>query len=149
MRVLIQRVERASVRVDDVVVGAIDRGYLLLVGIQSGDTQQQVDRAVQKLTRLRLFEDDNGKTNLTLSQVNGAALVVSQFTLAANLAKGNRPSFDTAAAPNDAQTLYAALVQGLKKQDIPVETGRFGADMKVELVNDGPATYTLEIPPND
>ena len=99
--------------------------------------------------KLRLFEDDNGKTNLNLLQVAGQALVVSQFTLAASLKRGNRPSFDAAAPPQLAEALYLDLVQGLKNQGVAVETGRFGADMKVELVNDGPATYTLEIPSDD
>lgn len=149
MRVLIQRVERASVRVSGEVVGTIAQGYLLLVGVQAGDTSAQVARCVGKLTKLRLFEDEHGKTNLTLSQIGGSALVVSQFTLAANLKKGNRPSFDSAAPPAIAEQLYLELAQGLEKQGIRVETGRFGADMKVELVNDGPATYSLEIPPDE
>lgn len=148
MRVLIQRVERACVRVDDVEVGAIGLGYLLLVGVQIGDSQAQVDQAVRKLLNLRLFQDVQGKTNLNITQAGGAALVVSQFTLAANLKNSNRPSFDSAAPANLAQALYQSLADGLKNQGLTVETGRFGADMKVELVNDGPATYTLEIPPN-
>lgn len=149
MRILIQRVERASVRVDGELVGSIAQGYLLLVGVQKGDGQPQLDASLSKLSKLRLFEDENGKTNLTLTQVGGSALVVSQFTLAASLKKGNRPSFDSAAAPETARSLYLGLIDGLKKQGIPVESGRFGADMKVELVNDGPATYSLEIPPDD
>ena len=149
MRVLIQRVLRASVRVDNEVVGSIGQGYLLLVGVEKGDGPAQVEQAVAKLIKLRLFEDDNGKTNLNLLQVAGQALVVSQFTLAASLKRGNRPSFDAAAAPQLAEALYLDLVQGLKNQGVAVETGRFGADMKVELVNDGPATYTLEIPSDD
>ena len=149
MRVLIQRVERASVRVDGELIGSIAQGYLLLVGVQKGDGQPQLDASLSKLSKLRLFEDENGKTNLTLAQVGGSALVVSQFTLAASLKKGNRPSFDSAASPETARSLYLGLIDGLKKQGIPVESGRFGADMKVELVNDGPATYSLEIPPDD
>ncbi len=149
MRILIQRVERANVRVDGELVGSIAQGYLLLVGVQKGDGQQQLDASLSKLSKLRLFEDESGKTNLTLAQVGGSALVVSQFTLAASLKKGNRPSFDSAAAPEAARSLYLELIEGLKKQGIPVESGRFGADMKVELVNDGPATYSLEIPPDD
>lgn len=149
MRVLIQRVLRASVQVDNEVVGSIGQGYLLLVGVEQGDSATQVEQAVAKLIKLRLFEDDNGKTNLNLLQVAGQALVVSQFTLAASLKRGNRPSFDAAAPPQLAEALYLDLVQGLKNQGVAVETGRFGADMKVELVNDGPATYTLEISPDD
>ena len=116
MRVLIQRVERACVRVDDVEVGAIGLGYLLLVGVQIGDSQAQVDQAVRKLLNLRLFQDAQGKTNLNISQAGGAALVVSQFTLAANLKNGNRPSFDSAAPANLAQALYQSLADGLKNQ---------------------------------
>ena len=149
MRVLIQRVLRASVRVGNEVVGSIGQGHLLFVGVEKGDGPTQVEQAVAKLIKLRLFEDDNGKTNLNLLQVAGQALVVSQFTLAASLKRGNRPSFDAAAAPQLAEALYLDLVQGLKNQGVAVETGRFGADMKVELVNDGPATYTLEILSDD
>lgn len=134
---------------DNEVVGSIGQGYLLLVGVEQGDSATQVEQAVAKLIKLRLFEDDNGKTNLNLLQVAGQALVVSQFTLAASLKRGNRPSFDAAAPPQLAEALYLDLVQGLKNQGVAVETGRFGADMKVELVNDGPATYTLEISPDD
>ena len=139
MRVLIQRVLRASVHVDNEVVGSIGQGYLLLVGVEKGDGATQVEQAVAKLIKLRLFEDDNGKTNLNLLQVGGQALVVSQFTLAASLKRGNRPGFDAAAPPQ----LVTLLRPGSgSKQGVVVETGRFGADMKVELVNDGPATYT-------
>lgn len=149
MRILIQRVERACVRVADQEIASIGAGYLLLLGIQRGDEIDQVDKAVAKLLKLRLFEDEAGKTNLNLAQVGGSILLVSQFTLAANLSHGNRPSFDSAAAPQVAESLYLAMADGLKKNGITVETGRFGADMKVELVNDGPATYSLEIPPNE
>ena len=148
MRVLIQRVLRASVQVDNEVAGSIGQGYLLLVGVEKGDGATQVEQAVAKLIKLRLFEDDNGKTNLNLLQVGGQALVVSQFTLAASLKRGNRPSFDAAAPPQLAEALLRPG-SGSKNQGVVVETGRFGADMKVELVNDGPATYTLEIPSDD
>ena len=143
MKLLVQCVDQASVVVEGAVVGQIDRGALIFIGVERDDTADTCDRMVQKMSKLRVFSDSEGKTNLSLAGIGGSALVVSQFTLAANLKKGNRPSFDTAAAPDVAESLYLRFVEGLRQTGIPVETGRFRADMKVQLINDGPSTYGL------
>jgi D-aminoacyl-tRNA deacylase len=147
MRLVLQRVARASVRVGDEEVAAIGRGLLVLVGVERGDTRAQVAAAARKLGGLRLFEDGQGKMNLDLTAAGGAVLLVSQFTLAGSLARGRRPSFDGAAPPEAAEPLVAALASALAEQGVPVATGRFRAHMAVELVNDGPVTFVLEIPP--
>ena len=147
MRALVQCVERACVRVDGEVVGAIDAGALVFVGVVQGDTEAASAALADKFSKLRVFADDAGKTNRSIRDVGGSVLVVSQFTLAARLDKGNRPSFDKAAAPNTAEHLYEHFAQALRDTGLTVETGRFRADMKVELVNDGPATYWLDMPP--
>ena len=147
MRLVLQRVARAAVRVGGEQVGAIGRGVLVLAGVERGDGPEQVAAAVRKLAGLRLFEDAEGKMNLATAEVGGAFLVVSQFTLAGSLARGRRPSFDGAAAPADAEPLVEALVAGLLAEGLPVATGRFRAHMEVELVNDGPVTFVLEVPP--
>lgn len=144
MRVVLQRVSSASVRVEGEVVGEIGRGFLVLVGIERGDGPAQVEAAAGKLAGLRVFEDDAGKMNLDLAAVGGAFLVVSQFTLAGSVAKGRRPSFDRAAPPAEAEPLVDALVAGLRGRGFRVETGRFRAHMEVALVNDGPVTLIAD-----
>ena len=144
MRALIQCVTNAHVDVDGETIGEIGHGMLILLGVGLDDTEAQVEKLWSKISRLRIFEDENGKTNLSLSDVGGSVLVVSQFTLYANCKKGNRPSFTDAARPEEANRLYEAFVARARK-DIPrVETGRFGAMMQVSLVNDGPFTVWLD-----
>ncbi len=145
MRLILQRVKSASVRVAGETVGAIDRGILVLVGVETWDGLPQVAAAVEKLSGVRLFDDEAGKMNLELQSVGGAFLVVSQFTLAGSLARGRRPSFDGAAPPEAARPLVEALAAGLRERGHRVETGRFRAAMEVELINDGPVTFLLEV----
>ena len=144
MRLLLQRVSRAEVRVGGRVTGRINQGYLLLVGLTHSDTASQLEWMAEKIAGLRLFADADGKMNLGLSDVGGAVLVVSQFTLYGNSAKGRRPSFVDAARPEIAKPLYDRFVALLRERALPVETGEFGAMMEVELVNDGPVTLWLE-----
>lgn len=144
MRFVIQRVTHASVSVDSEVTGQIGKGFLVLIGVGQGDTGAEADRLIKKMTGLRIFEDESGKTNLSLSDVGGALLLVSQFTLYANCKKGNRPSFTEAALPALAEELYEYIIAECKKKVPVVETGRFGAEMKVELCNDGPFTIILD-----
>lgn len=144
MRFVIQRVTHASVSVDSEVTGQIGKGFLVLIGVGQGDTRAEADRLIKKMTGLRIFEDEAGKTNLSLSDVGGALLLVSQFTLYANCKKGNRPSFTEAALPALAEELYEYIIAECKKKVPVVETGRFGAEMKVELCNDGPFTIILD-----
>ena len=145
MRVIVQRTSGAEVRVDGVTVGKIGRGFMCLVGFTHGDSKSDVDRVAKKLASLRIFEDDQGKMNLALSDVNGALLSVSQFTLYADCRKGNRPSFIGAARPEQAENLYEYFNQTLRERyGLQVQTGRFGADMKVDFVNDGPVTIILD-----
>lgn len=144
MKAVIQRVLSASVRVDGTVVGSIGRGYLVLLGVMQGDTKAEADRILKKMIGLRIFPDENGKINLSLSDVGGELLVVSQFTLCADTRKGNRPSFVNAAPPQAAEELYEYFAAEAAKSVPVVSKGRFGADMKVELVNDGPFTIILE-----
>ena len=144
MRFVIQRVSSASVAVENSVTGAIGKGFLVLIGVSAEDTESIADRMVRKMIGLRIFEDENGKTNLSLSDVAGALLLVSQFTLLADTRKGNRPSFVKAGDPAHANALYE-YIAGKCRECIPkVETGVFGADMKVSLVNDGPFTIVLD-----
>ena len=144
MRAVVQRVREASVAIDGDVVGSIGRGFLVLLGVGHGDDAATVEKLWSKLFRLRIFDDENGKTNLSLSDVDGQLLVVSQFTLYASCKKGNRPSFTNAADPALASNLYEQFVERARI-DVPiVETGRFGADMAVFLVNDGPFTILLD-----
>ena len=144
MRFLIQRVTSAEVSVEEQTIGSIARGYLVLVGISAGDTVEIADRMVQKMLRLRIFADENGKTNLSLDQVQGQLLLVSQFTLYANCRKGNRTSFLDAGDPDEARTLFDHIVE-ICRQSVPVvRTGSFGADMQVRLCNDGPFTIMLD-----
>ena len=144
MRLVIQRVRHASVSVEQKVIGAIGQGYLVLLGIGNGDTEKMADAFAQKLFKLRIFEDENGKTNKSLADVDGQLLMVSQFTLYANCKKGNRPSFTEAGEPHRAEELYEYMVAKAREQVPVVETGVFGAEMEVSLVNDGPFTVILE-----
>ncbi|WP_294441190.1 D-aminoacyl-tRNA deacylase [uncultured Slackia sp.] len=144
MRALIQRVTQASVTVEGEVVGSIGKGYLILLGVGHGDAEAQADKLWSKISKMRIFEDENGKTNLSLADVEGEVLVVSQFTLYANCKKGNRPSFTDAGAPDEANRLYEYFA-GLVCRDLGhVETGSFGAMMEVALVNDGPFTVWMD-----
>ena len=140
-----QRVTRASVEVDGVVVGSIDSGFLLLVGIEPSDTEDDIARAVEKVGHLRVFPDEAGQMNRSLLETEGSALVVSQFTLLGDVHKGRRPSFVGAAPPQQAETMVDRFVDGLRGSGVHVETGVFGASMDVELVNSGPVTILLEI----
>lgn len=144
MRLVLQRVSSASVRVGGEVVSEIGRGLLALVGVERGDGPEQVRAAAEKLAGLRVFEDGAGKMNLDLAAVEGAFLIVSQFTLAGSVAKGRRPSFDGAAPPGEAEPLVDALVSDLRGRGCRVETGRFRAHMEVTLVNDGPVTLIVD-----
>ena len=144
MKFVIQRVARASVEIDEETVGQIGRGLLVLVGVGEEDTEAVADRYLKKLLALRIFEDSQGKTNLSLADVDGQLLLVSQFTLYADCRKGNRPSFIRAGEPQKARRLYEYIIERAREQVPVVETGRFGAEMKVSLVNDGPFTVILE-----
>ncbi|HEY4186305.1 MAG TPA: D-aminoacyl-tRNA deacylase [Polyangia bacterium] len=142
MKTVIQRVSRAEVRVAGEAIASIGRGILAFVGVEKGDDDGDVDVTIRKLAALRMFP---GRTpmDLNLAEANGACLVVSQFTLAASLAKGNRPSFEPAEEPGRAEVLYERVVTGLRQAGLPVATGRFGADMEIDLVNDGPVTFLV------
>lgn len=144
MRVVVQRVKHASVTINGTVNGKINNGFLVLLGVQSTDSEQDVDYLVKKVTNLRIFSDENNKMNLSLKDVNGELLIVSQFTLYANCKEGNRPSFVEAAKPDVAIPLYEYFVSECKKIIPVVETGIFGADMKVDLLNDGPVTIIMD-----
>lgn len=144
MKFLIQRVSHASVTVDGTVIGKINKGFLVLIGVCQNDTIEQANKLVKKMTGLRIFEDVNGKTNLALKDVDGQVLLISQFTLYADCRKGNRPSFINAGNPDHAKELYEYIISECKKVVPVVEQGEFGADMKVELLNDGPFTVMLD-----
>lgn len=144
MRIVLQRVKHASVSVDNEVIGQIQRGYMLLVGFGPDDNEETLDWMVHKVTNLRVFESEPGKMNLGLKDVNGAILSISQFTLYADVKHGNRPGFSQAAKPALASKLYDQFNAKLRATGIPVETGRFGADMQVNLLNDGPVTILYE-----
>ena len=145
MRLLIQRVSKASVRVEGECVGKINKGFLVFLGITHGDTKDNVDYLVNKLYNLRVFEDENEKMNLSIKDINGEILIVSQFTLYADTSHGNRPSFINAAKPEYANELYEKFIKYCKEElDMSVETGSFGADMQITLTNDGPVTIMLE-----
>ena len=144
MRAVIQRVKRATVTVGGEVVGEIGAGWLVLLGVAPDDTQKQVEWLADKIANLRAFEDDAGKMNRSVQDVNGSVLAVSQFTLYGDCRKGRRPSFTGAAPPAIAELLYESFIVALRMFGIPVATGRFGADMLVELANDGPVTFTLD-----
>ena len=144
MRFVIQRVNEASVTVNEEVIGSIQKGYMVLIGISETDTQETADKLVRKMIGLRIFEDENGKTNLSLADVRGSLLLISQFTLYANCKKGNRPSFIEAGNPEKAESLYQYIIEECKKKVSIVETGSFGAEMYVSLVNHGPFTILLD-----
>ena len=144
MKALVQRVSEASVRVDDRLIGAIGPGLLVLLGVEAGDGIGEADLLARKIAALRIFEDDAGKMNRSVREAGGGALVVSQFTLSADLRKGNRPSFIRAAAPEVAEALYGDFCARLEAEGVPVESGRFGAHMAVGLINDGPVTIWLD-----
>ncbi len=144
MKFVIQRVKNAQVDVEEKTVGKIDNGFLVLIGITHTDTKEIADYMIKKLVNLRVFEDENGKMNLSLNDTNGSLLLVSQFTLYADCSGGNRPSFTEAAKPDFANELYEYIIEKCKEKIDKVETGIFGAEMKVDLTNDGPVTIILE-----
>ena len=144
MKILVQKVLNASVTVNKQLVSQINQGFLLFIGVEKGDTQTQADFLAKKIANLRIFEDENNKMNLSIKDVKGEILAVSQFTLAADLSRGNRPGFDSAARPEEAKLLYEYFVAQLQTYNLPVQTGIFQADMKVALTNDGPCTFILE-----
>lgn len=144
MRLVIQRVTYAQVRVEEQIIGEIGTGFLVLVGIEQTDTKEIADKLLKKMLNLRIFPDENGKTNRSLREVNGSVLLVSQFTLYADCRKGNRPSFVHAGEPEQAEELYEYMLKCCRDSGIPTQQGEFGADMKVELLNDGPFTILLD-----
>lgn len=144
MKFVIQRVTESSVTVDNQVIGQIGKGFMVLIGVGQMDTKEIADKMIKKLIGLRIFEDENGKTNLSLSDVNGELLLISQFTLYANCKKGNRPSFIESGAPDKAEELYEYIIAQCREIVPVVEKGSFGADMKVQLTNDGPFTIVLD-----
>lgn len=144
MKIVLQRVQSASVAVGGEIVGEIDKGYLIFIGVADSDSEEDAERLAKKIGSLRIFEDENGKINRSISDVQGSALVVSQFTLYADCKKGNRPSFVNAGSPDYANKMYLYFTNELKKYIPNVQNGVFGADMKVSLLNDGPFTLLLE-----
>lgn len=144
MKFVIQRVLEAAVKVDNTTIGQINKGFLVLIGVSNTDTKEIADKMMRKMIGLRIFEDENGKTNLSLSDVQGSLLLVSQFTLYANCKRGNRPSFTDAGSPDHANAMYEYIIEKCKESVPIVETGSFGADMKVSLINDGPFTIVLD-----
>ena len=144
MRALLQRVSEAEVKVKGQQIGATGAGLLILICAMAGDTQAEADQLINKITKLRIFKDDAGKMNKSIMDIGGSALVVSQFTLAADTKRGNRPGFSNAASPEDGRALYEYFSDGLAQAGVRVETGEFGADMKVSLINDGPVTIWLD-----
>ena len=144
MKLVVQRVKEASVKVNEETVGEIGKGYMVLLGVTHNDTKETADYLVKKLCNLRVFEDENGKMNFNIKQVNGKLLIVSQFTLYGNCKDGNRPSFIEAAKPEYANELYEYFCEKCKENDIEVQKGIFGAHMEVSLINDGPVTIILE-----
>ncbi len=144
MRFVIQRVMNSKVTIDGKIRGQIGKGFMVLIGVGEGDTVETADKMIHKMINLRIFEDENGKTNLGLKDVSGSLLFISQFTLYADCKRGNRPSFVKAGAPDTAKSLYEYIISKCKNEIEVVEQGEFGADMKVELVNDGPFTVLLD-----
>ena len=144
MKIVLQRVKEAKVEVECAVTGQIGQGYLLLLGVSNEDTQEIADKMIEKISRLRIFEDENGKINRSIDQVGGEVLVVSQFTLYADCRKGNRPSFTNAGAPQMAEELYEYMLTRCRELFRNTQSGEFGADMQVSLVNDGPFTLVLD-----
>ena len=144
MRFVIQRVNESSVSVEGKVIGRIDKGFMVLIGVSNSDTKEIADKMIKKLIGLRIFEDENGKTNLDLKSIDGSLLLISQFTLYADCKHGNRPGFINAGAPDMANEMYEYIISECKKSVPNVQTGSFGADMKVSLLNDGPFTIILD-----
>lgn len=144
MKVLIQRVKQASVTINDTLYSSINKGILTLVGIEKEDTIENLKKSVQKIVKLRIFADENDKMNKSLIDINGEMLIVSQFTLCGNCKKGTRPSFDNSAPPQLANELYEKFVEEVSNLGIKTQTGKFGAMMQVELINDGPVTFMIE-----
>ena len=145
MKVLIQRVKRASVTIENELYSSINKGILALVGIEKGDTQDQVEKAAKKIANLRIFPDENDKMNHSLIDIQGEMLIVSQFTLCGDCKKGTRPSFDRSAPPDIANQLYENFVKEIQSYNIKTQTGKFAAMMDVELINDGPVTFMIEM----
>ncbi|MDW5299914.1 MAG: D-aminoacyl-tRNA deacylase [Sedimentibacter sp.] len=144
MRGVVQRVKRASVSVENIIIGHIDNGIMLLLGVEESDEEKDLEYMCDKVVNLRIFEDENGKMNKSLMDVQGSILVISQFTLLGDARKGRRPSFTQAAVPDKAVPMYEKFISNMKKLEIVTESGKFGADMQVELVNDGPVTILLD-----
>ena len=145
MRALIQRVTSASVKVDGEIVGKIGKGFLIFLGVYEEDTEEKIEKLTKKIVNLRIFNDENDKMNLSIKDVKGEILLISQFTLCADTRKGNRPSFISAKNPYEANKIYEKTIESIRNEGIIVEKGIFGADMKVELLNDGPVTILLDI----
>ena len=145
MKALIQRVSSSQVRVDGKLVGSVEKGLLVFLGLEKQDTRSMADKMINKIISYRLFSDQNQKMNLSLQDINGEILVISQFTLAADTKNGSRAGFSTAMPPDDAESLYDYFVENTRSSGLKVETGIFGADMKVSLVNDGPVTFLLQV----
>lgn len=144
MRAVVQRVTKSSVSVDEKIIGSVGKGMMLLLGVESGDTEKDVDYMVDKVINLRIFEDENEVMNLSLLDVKGEMLAVSQFTLLGDCRKGRRPSYKNAARPDDANALYEAFVEKCRAKDVKVETGKFQAEMLVDIANDGPVTLLID-----
>ena len=145
MRALIQRVTSASVKVDGEIVGKIGKGFLIFLGVYEEDTEEKIEKLTKKIVNLRIFNDENDKMNLSIKEVKGEILLISQFTLCADTRKGNRPSFVSAKNPKDANVIHEKTIESIRNEGIIVEKGIFGADMKVELLNDGPVTILLDM----
>ena len=146
MRLVVQRVDNASVTIENELFSSIGQGYLILFGAEKGDTKAQADWLANKVSVLRCFSDENGKMNLSIKDIQGEMLIVSQFTLAGDVKKGTRPSFDKAMAPDEANEMYEYFISKVKEQNIPVKTGVFGAHMEVKLLNNGPVTFIINAP---
>ena len=146
MKLVIQRVDNASVTIENELFSSIDRGYLVLFCAEKNDTKEQADWLANKLCALRCFSDENEKMNLSIKDINGEMLIVSQFTLCADIKKGTRPSFDNAMKPDEAKIMYEYFISKVKEHDIPVKTGVFGAHMQINLLNNGPVTFIINAP---
>ena len=146
MRIVVQRVQKASVTIDNELYSEIKKGYLVLFGAEKDDVVSQADWLSNKVSVLRCFPDEQGKMNLSIKDIQGEMLIVSQFTLCGDIRKGTRPSFDKAMKPDEANKMYEYFIQKVKEQGIPVKTGVFGADMKIDLLNDGPVTFVIDAP---
>ena len=146
MKLVVQRVDNASVTIENELFSSIEQGYLILFGAEKGDTKAQADWLANKVSVLRCFSDENGKMNLSIKDIQGEMLIVSQFTLAGDVKKGTRPSFDKAMPPNEANEMYEYFISKVREQNIPVKTGVFGAHMEVKLLNNGPVTFVIDAP---